>query len=773
MTTPVRAVASNFLPFAPFLALLAFTAWSIGSLADSPRWGTRLRLAGQNSSIQELEFESPLHAAGAMPGESVASIDGIRLPSWMWVEEPDLLGSWARVDSFHRLQERVDSVWTERMARIELENRGTPRTVTLQTERIGWTRALLKCAPLAVVGWAYALLGWILWRRRRDGLTRLTMAVGFSTSLILLSLAPITQRELVLGNSSSRLLQNINYLSAIASTCMAFYFARLFPVHSNAFHRGKLAWVPAGLGFLAAAVHMMRTPIDPRFTSYGIQAIFMLCFFWITARKFGQETSAIERSQLKWVALAFLCGFLPWLVLTAIPTAFGLPYLPERISMLFFVFTPIGLGFAITRFRLLDVGQFTDWLFAHAALVLILALAEFTAWKSAATLWLDSPSSQRTVMALAFAALVFLYFPLRDQVLHLLAYASGRKRIPFQHIVHDFVIRTTAGTHPRIAMIGTLSETLSPARIEWLEPTDPLLRTVASQLRRTSSGILGIDLVGCLPDRQEAAWVPVEGPQGTEAIILHARPGTSWRRSDLETTRYLAFAMEPLLIAHALESERAARDQEHVEQRQAMLREIHDGIGSRLFGLSLLASASDGISPAAMCQKLSTIESEARQALGELRTGISIIGTPPREFVPALVHLLGRQEQILSNIGIQLDWEMDSNVGAARFPASTVLSMLRVVQEALANLARHSKACTATLRIGMVGHELEIQLSDDGIGFDPQACAAGHGLSNMRRRMADAQGRLDLESSPGEGTKLVFRIPTSLETTDGIIAFRS
>lgn len=773
MSLSARSLASTSLPPTPLLALAVFTIWAVGQLADSPRWGTRLRLTERNPSIQELEFESPLHAAGGMPGETVVSIDGIRLPSWLWVEEPDLLGSWARIDSFHRFQDRIDSVWNDRIVRIELEDQGGRRTVILRTERIGWSRAFLKCAPLAAVGWSFALLGWFLWRRRQDGLTRLAMSIGFTTSLTLLSLAPVIQREVVLGNSFSDLLQSINHLAAIASTCMAFYFACLFPKRMDATLVGWRAGIPASLGILVVSLHLLRAPIDPRLTSYGAESLFMLCFFSIIVHRFRRETSTIERSRLKWMALAFLCGFLPWLLLTAAPTALGMSAAPERLTMLFFVFTPIGLGFAITRFRLLDVGRFTDWLLAHTALVLILALVEFTAWKGAATLWLDSPSSQRTVLALAFAALVFLYFPMRDQVLHWLAYASGRERIPFQYLVHDFVIRTTTGIQPRIAMIGTLSETLRPAQIEWLEPSDPLLRTVVSQLRQTPSGVLGIDLAGCLPDRQEAAWVPVEGPRGTEAIVLHPKPGSSWRRSDLETARYLAFAMEPLLIAHALDSEREARDQEHVEQRQAMLREIHDGIGSRLFGLTLLASGSDAMSSDAMRQKLSTIESEARHALGELRTGISIIGTLPHEFVPALAHLLGHQEQILSNVGIELDWEMDSGVGSARFPAATVLSMLRVVQEALANLARHSKASTASLRIGMDGDDLEIDLRDDGIGFEPDHVHAGHGLSNMRRRMADARGSLLLESSPGEGTRLVFRIPSSMETPDGILAFRS
>jgi signal transduction histidine kinase len=87
--------------------------------------------------------------------------------------------------------------------------------------------------------------------------------------------------------------------------------------------------------------------------------------------------------------------------------------------------------------------------------------------------------------------------------------------------------------------------------------------------------------------------------------------------------------------------------------------------------------------------------------------------------------------------------------------------LLHLVREALSNIARHSRATQAlvALRGDRVGLALEIR--DNGVGFDAAAPARDghHGLLNLRQRAAAAGGRLELDTMPGTGTRLVVHVP--------------
>ncbi|HSR65202.1 MAG TPA: ATP-binding protein, partial [Xanthomonadaceae bacterium] len=84
--------------------------------------------------------------------------------------------------------------------------------------------------------------------------------------------------------------------------------------------------------------------------------------------------------------------------------------------------------------------------------------------------------------------------------------------------------------------------------------------------------------------------------------------------------------------------------------------------------------------------------------------------------------------------------------------------LFRVAQEALNNAARHARAQSVLLRLVADGAELQLQVIDDGTGFDP-ALARGSGLGGMRERLRLHGGRLELRSAPGQGTRLRAVVP--------------
>ena len=93
------------------------------------------------------------------------------------------------------------------------------------------------------------------------------------------------------------------------------------------------------------------------------------------------------------------------------------------------------------------------------------------------------------------------------------------------------------------------------------------------------------------------------------------------------------------------------------------------------------------------------------------------------------------------------------------------LSFLRVVQEALHNVAKHSRAKNITVRLTGSDHQLSLEIRDDGVGFDMETArlAAGLGLISMRERIHLIGGEFEIVSSPGNGTRIKAHAPIAQE----------
>jgi signal transduction histidine kinase len=88
-------------------------------------------------------------------------------------------------------------------------------------------------------------------------------------------------------------------------------------------------------------------------------------------------------------------------------------------------------------------------------------------------------------------------------------------------------------------------------------------------------------------------------------------------------------------------------------------------------------------------------------------------------------------------------------------------TLLRIVQEALSNIAKHARASRVGVTLTYLDHELALDVRDDGCGFDP--CiphrSGSFGLRSMRQRAELVAGVLEIESHPGDGTALSVRLP--------------
>jgi signal transduction histidine kinase len=246
--------------------------------------------------------------------------------------------------------------------------------------------------------------------------------------------------------------------------------------------------------------------------------------------------------------------------------------------------------------------------------------------------------------------------------------------------------------------------------------------------------------------------------------------------SALNLQLYITFAALTTLCLAAIVSERRHTALELAEsqrregergalERQRIARDLHDSVSQSLFSTTLHVRTAqhaleleelDADGPVG--EELSEIGQLTRGALAEMRALIFEL-QPGALAEEGLVAAIGKQASALSareGLAIEVDGPTD------RLPISAEVEeqLYRLGQEALANVVKHARAHSATVRIAATGDTISIEVSDDGRGFDPAAVGPDHfGLRSMRGRVADLGGRLEITSTPGRGTTLRVEVP--------------
>jgi NarL family two-component system sensor histidine kinase LiaS len=197
-----------------------------------------------------------------------------------------------------------------------------------------------------------------------------------------------------------------------------------------------------------------------------------------------------------------------------------------------------------------------------------------------------------------------------------------------------------------------------------------------------------------------------------------------------------------------------------VDERNRLARELHDSVKQQVFAVSMQLGAARVLLKEGDSAWGPVMEAErlARQAGAELTTLIREL-RPPNLERKTLSDAL--QEYITDwsrQNGIAAELKVD---GLASIPAVGDETLFRVAQEALANVARHSRAQHVTLELAALEDEMILVIEDDGVGFDLGRVEKGVGLDSMRERLEAVGGRLSVASGTSSGTKIIAALRRS------------
>ena len=206
-------------------------------------------------------------------------------------------------------------------------------------------------------------------------------------------------------------------------------------------------------------------------------------------------------------------------------------------------------------------------------------------------------------------------------------------------------------------------------------------------------------------------------------------------------------------LAHSYERLRALDQQRTTaEERQRLMRDMHDGIGSHLMSTLALARVS------ALSQH--QLEETLADCIDELKLTIDSLEPVESDLLVVLGNLRYRLEPRLQAAGISLEWAVSDLPPLAYLDPENVRSVLRIVQEAFTNTLKHAHARRITLSTGVdyANARVFVRVTDDGVGLGTSK-PAGRGLENMKIRAAKMHGEVEFLPLKGGGACVNLYLP--------------
>ncbi|MCH7609089.1 MAG: GAF domain-containing sensor histidine kinase [Chloroflexi bacterium] len=199
-----------------------------------------------------------------------------------------------------------------------------------------------------------------------------------------------------------------------------------------------------------------------------------------------------------------------------------------------------------------------------------------------------------------------------------------------------------------------------------------------------------------------------------------------------------------------------------IEERSRIGMDLHDGVIQSIYGVGLTLETVQMV----VEDKPDEARRLLKQSIAALNDAIQdirnfILDLRPRRFEGDLAAGIARIiREFEANAMVEVEVRLPEDLSHS-LPASVSQAVYLTAQEALANIARHSRAASVSLGLEQDPDSIRLSVSDDGVGFDlqQQDQIVGHGLANMRARAEELGGDFTIESETGRGTSIRLQLP--------------
>lgn len=187
------------------------------------------------------------------------------------------------------------------------------------------------------------------------------------------------------------------------------------------------------------------------------------------------------------------------------------------------------------------------------------------------------------------------------------------------------------------------------------------------------------------------------------------------------------------------------------EERKLIMREIHDGVGSRLF--TSLSRVERGVMDAPQ------MADSLRACISDMRLALDALAPDDPDLLSAFGDFMFRWQAELDAVGVRCTWDIDVAGDDLHLPPHATLQVLRIAQESLTNVAKHARATQVALLLRHRGGEVTLCIEDDGQGLVNNTASVGRGLGNMRARAEQVGARLEVgPGDAGRGVRVLVTL---------------
>lgn len=610
------------------------------------------------------------------------------------------------------------------------------------------------------------LIIWRAWGKTRDvmALCAAYLLVTFPVNVITLMLKtlPPTWEPL------------INILSFLGSTSISL-FVCLFPT-------GRFA--PRWTGWLALASTLtwgiyifVPAASSPSSALAAIIFVFILLSFGggivVQVYRYRRLANQVQRQQSKWVFFGLgimASGYIVWTGLSALLYFQGM-FADVLVQALFnisqiclLLLIPLSLGFAILRYRLWDIDVIINRTLVYGALtasiigIYVLVVGYLGA--------LFRASDNLAISLFATGCVAVLFQPLRGWLQRgVNRFLYGQRDEPYTVITRMSQRLEVALAHD--AILPTIVETVAAAL---------KLPAAVIELARENT-FEAVASYGKPAGEMVALPLTYQGETVGQLRLSPRAPGEAFTPADRrllgELARHAGLAAHAVRLTTDLQRSRERIVTAREEERRRLRRDLHDGLGATLAALHLQAGAVRSLMRrdlGAAEAELLDLQTEIRAAVTDIRRLVYALRPPALDelgLVEAIRQLAAQQETPATiqgapgeyENGLHILIEVPAEVPAV--PAAVEVATYRVVQEALTNVVRHAHARTCRVRFAFAD-ALQVEIADDGVGF-PAAYRSGVGLLSLRERAEELGGSCSIESTPGQGTRVLARLPLPKE----------
>ncbi len=688
---------------------------------------------------------------GARPGMAVVSIDGRGLAG----VAPETLPATAAAEA---VLLRPDG--------RELDLDVTPRP--------------LGEAPMKYSIWAlgaiFALLGTTVVLRRPDagdarmfvlftGLASLTLAVGPASDGPGYPWALILQFWMLAGFGASFLL----------------FVASLTGIPSSAHRRSYgLVLAHAALALPLGAVYTASVCLHPSWYEWirPLLYLYILGSFGsgvlLLSLQAAREGSSPVGHQARLLLWGIVLSSLPFVSFTLIPEALGRSsILPVQVSVLALAFMPAFFAYAILQHQLLGIRRLVHrgMVYGITAFLLLVIIT----WAFVVPLSGRAPAEEYPLLISAVVvAGVLLFLPLRRAVQWLIDQLLYRDTVGYETFLDGMQHNLAACDDSPGAAAGIARHLAEAMRLESVlvflgeDPVRAVL--VASAGRRCQDVLSGLGpqlqrfaLDGERQDCTDLRWgsdsllLVTVRPAGRYLgyLILGPREGgevfvDAERRLVATVAPFLAVAISTGQMSEELRSLNRRLVKAEEMERARVASDLHDGPLQKAI---LLAMDGGAISPPEKNKIAHELVSELREVSSRMRPAI----LDDLGIVPAVEWLL---DNLPRRVGLTTHFSLRGLNEEDRFAPEVELALFRVTQESVNNTVKHARARSVDVQLSRDSFCLVLEVQDDGVGFSTDNNgSSGLGLSQMRERVVQLSGSLDIHSSTGHGTRVVARIP--------------